>query len=80
MAVADVYDAMISKRAYKQPLSHSEAAKYIASQGGKHFDPGVVGIFCKLERRFLEIALELTTCADEHSMLEKAWTNAPLDL
>ncbi|MBF0502099.1 MAG: response regulator [Candidatus Riflebacteria bacterium] len=80
MAVADVYDAMISKRVYKPPFSHTETAKYIAGQGGGHFDPGVVDVFRKFHRRFLEIAMKLTTCAEELSMLEKAWNDVPLDL
>jgi len=75
MTVADVYDAMISKRVYKPPLSHEETASYILGQGGEHFDPVVVDAFRKLERRFLEIAIELTTCADERSLLEKSWKN-----
>lgn len=80
MAVADVYDAMISKRVYKQPMSHAEAARYIAGQGGAHFDPQVVDVFRTLERQFLELALELTTCAEEHAELEKAWQAGPLEL
>ncbi|MFZ2959460.1 MAG: HD domain-containing phosphohydrolase [Candidatus Ozemobacteraceae bacterium] len=80
MAVADVYDAMISKRVYKPPFSHAETAKYISNQGGGHFEPGVVDVFRKLERRFLEIARELTTCGEELPLLEKAWTDGPLHL
>jgi putative two-component system response regulator len=42
MAVADVYDALISKRPYKQAMSHDEAVAYIRGGSGSHFDPGVV--------------------------------------
>ena len=45
MAVADVYDALISERPYKKPLSHEAAVKIIASESGKHFDPSLVLVF-----------------------------------
>ncbi|MDR0731244.1 MAG: response regulator, partial [Treponema sp.] len=45
MAVADVYDALISARPYKQPLSTGEAEEIIISERGKHFDPILVDLF-----------------------------------
>lgn len=39
MALADVYDAMVSERCYKNPLSFEEANLIIISSMGKHFDP-----------------------------------------
>lgn len=45
MAVADVYDALRSKRVYKPPLSHEAAAEIIFQSAGSHFDPVVVEAF-----------------------------------
>ncbi|GAB4355010.1 MAG: hypothetical protein Kow0073_11920 [Immundisolibacter sp.] len=42
MAVADVYDALISRRSYKQPYTHEEALAVIREGRGRHFDPDVV--------------------------------------
>jgi putative two-component system response regulator len=42
MAVADVYDALISRRSYKQPYTHEEALAVIVQGRGRHFDPDVV--------------------------------------
>jgi putative two-component system response regulator len=57
MAVADVYDALISSRIYKPALPHSEAAAIIRTGHGTHFDPGLVDVFEGLHERFEEIAL-----------------------
>ncbi len=45
VALADVYDALISKRVYKEPWKEEEVLKYIGEQSGKHFDPDVVKAF-----------------------------------
>jgi len=49
MALADVFDALISARVYKPPMSPSKAREYILSQRGRQFDPLVVACF---EARF----------------------------
>jgi putative two-component system response regulator len=56
MALADVYDALISKRVYKLPYSHAEAVAYIQSQRGTRVDPVVVDAFEALQHEFLRIA------------------------
>jgi len=56
MALADVYDALISRRTYKEPIDHTKAVEIIKEQRGKHFDPAVVDIFLQHEQRFREIA------------------------
>ncbi len=56
MAVADCYDALISRRVYKPPFSHAEAAKIILDGRGKHFDPAVVDVFAQLQDAFIQIA------------------------
>ncbi|MEI7611668.1 MAG: two-component system response regulator [Betaproteobacteria bacterium] len=45
MAIADVFDALISVRAYKPAMSYSEAREIIAAGQGSHFDPEMVGAF-----------------------------------
>ncbi len=47
MAVADVYDALVSKRRYKKAFSHDEAYSIIVENSAKHFDPDVVKCFRK---------------------------------
>ncbi|HEY9107694.1 MAG TPA: two-component system response regulator [Roseateles sp.] len=42
MAVADVYDALISERPYKKPMTHEEALAFIRAGRGSHFDPRIV--------------------------------------
>jgi adenylate cyclase len=56
MALADVYDALVSRRAYKEPLSHEEARAYIEGQSGSHFDPDVVAAFLARDAEFVEVA------------------------
>jgi putative two-component system response regulator len=57
MAVADVYDALISRRVYKDGMSHEEAVAIIAAGRGQHFDPDIVDAFMTLQAQFQEIAL-----------------------
>lgn len=56
MAVADVYDALISRRIYKNAMPHEAAVEYIRSQHGLHFDPDVVDAFLALQDEFRRIA------------------------
>ncbi len=48
VAVADVFDALLSKRPYKEPFPLSEAIKIIKEGRGKHFDPVIVDVFLAL--------------------------------
>jgi putative two-component system response regulator len=56
MALADVYDALISRRVYKEGMSHEKAAAIIADGKGTHFDPDVVDAFLELQDEFQVIA------------------------
>jgi putative two-component system response regulator len=56
MALADVYDAMSSRRVYKSAMSHEEVAEAIINGKGKHFDPDVVDAFVEAINEFKEIA------------------------
>jgi len=56
MAISDVYDALISKRVYKEAFTHETAAEYIREGKGTHFDPDVVDAFFAREAEFIAIA------------------------
>jgi putative two-component system response regulator len=56
MAVADVYDALISRRVYKPGMPHEEALKIIAAGKGTHFDPVLAQTFLGIEGQIREIA------------------------
>ncbi|SFV14143.1 response regulator [Pseudoduganella namucuonensis] len=58
MAVADVYDALISRRVYKPPFSHADALAVMRDGRGTHFDPDILDAFLEIEGRFAEIARE----------------------
>jgi putative two-component system response regulator len=60
MAIADVFDAIISPRVYKGPMSNEEATAFILSQSGIHFDPDVAVAFSELGETFQFVAKELT--------------------
>ncbi|MBN1346430.1 MAG: response regulator [Phycisphaerae bacterium] len=59
IALADVYDALTSKRVYKEALSHEEARAMIVEKSGTHFDPRVVEAFLGVEAEFRRVAAEL---------------------
>jgi putative two-component system response regulator len=65
MALADVYDALISKRVYKPGFSHAEAADIIRRGSGVHFDPDIVAAFNAIEAKFQKIAKDF---ADDDGM------------
>ncbi len=58
MAIADVYDALISKRVYKEAFSHQIARETIIRERGKHFDPKIVDAFLAVEDRILAIVAQ----------------------
>ena len=57
MAIADVYDALISNRPYKKPLSIAEAERVISMGSGTHFDPVLVEVFQKVAVQFAQVAI-----------------------
>jgi len=57
MAIADVYDALISKRQYKEPMSHEQACGIIEAGAGTHFDPTLVDVFRNIKGQFKQILL-----------------------
>ncbi len=56
MTLADVYDALRSKRCYKEAFSHEQSYAIIVKERGKQFDPDIVDIFIKKEQTFSEIS------------------------
>lgn len=55
MAVADVFDALISKRCYKEAFDVDEAFRIIYSEKGKHFDPHIVDAFMNQQKEIMDI-------------------------
>ncbi|WP_220717938.1 DUF3369 domain-containing protein [Agarivorans litoreus] len=55
MAITDVFDALGSKRSYKEPWTNEEIKQFIIEQKGKHFDPQLVDILVNNFDEFLEI-------------------------
>ena len=69
MAVADVYDALISRRVYKDAMPHVAAAAIIIEGRGQHFDPDMVDAFIELQQEFQDIAARYAD--HEHDIAEK---------
>ncbi|MBI5657849.1 MAG: two-component system response regulator [Geobacter sp.] len=58
MAVADVYDAMISNRVYRGGMPHDKVVQILAAGTGTHFDPDIMTAFVELQDQFHRIALD----------------------
>lgn len=69
MAIADVYDALISKRVYKPPFSHLKAVSIIKKDSGTHFDPVMVESFLMIAEEFKQIAMTLADSEEERNAL-----------
>jgi putative two-component system response regulator len=48
MAIVDVYDAILTRRLYRKPMSHDDAVAFIVKGRGTHFDPDVIDAFVKV--------------------------------
>ncbi|GHV27692.1 two-component system response regulator [Synergistales bacterium] len=59
MAIADVYDALISARPYKKPFSTDYARQIIEGGKGTHFDPLLVDVFSKVAHQFAAVARDV---------------------
>ena len=55
MAIADVFDALVSKRCYKEAMPIEEAFKTIEEEAGTHFDPQLVKVFLNHKEKYIEI-------------------------
>jgi len=58
LALGDVYDALTSKRCYKDAFSHEKSLSIILEGNGSHFDPDVVDAFKETEAEFMRIRKE----------------------
>ncbi len=65
VAVADVYDALTSRRPYKQPIAHNKSRIIITAGSGSQFDPEVVDAFLAHEDEFEKISLQQQHLNDE---------------
>jgi response regulator RpfG family c-di-GMP phosphodiesterase len=70
MAVADVYDALICKRVYKEAFSHGKARSIIVAGKGTHFDPNIVDAFLAMEQKFIDISRRFADCCTDCVGLE----------
>ena len=64
MSIVDVYDALTSKRPYKEPYSHEKAVAIIAEASGKQFDPALV-------EEFMRISSRIKTCLEAKEKMIK---------
>lgn len=56
VAIADNYDALVSRRPYKDPFPHDQVVEMIRNGAGSQFDPKLVEVFLQVEREFREVA------------------------
>jgi adenylate cyclase len=56
LAIVDVYDAIVMRSLYHEPMTHEEAVTFIASRRGTHFDPNVVDAFLQVAADFKRIS------------------------
>ena len=77
VAVADVYDALTTKRVYKEAMSHDQAREIIDKGSGIHFDPDIVAAFLTRQEDFRRLAHGLDDPSGRH---QPAGVEAPLAL
>jgi putative two-component system response regulator len=65
MAVADVYDALITKRVYKDAYPHDESIQMMLAERGSHFDPDIVDAMMSISDKFEAIALQFKDVVEE---------------
>ena len=64
MALADVYDALISTRVYKPAFPHTKAKEILLEGRGFHFDPDIIDAFLAVEGEFVQIAKEYSDAGE----------------
>ena len=73
VTIADVYDALTSRRVYKDPYPHAVSVEKIRQGAGQHFDPLLVEVFLSIEAQFEQIAISLRA-PDENRIESEAAT------
>lgn len=71
VAIADVFDALLSERPYKRPWSVEDTLSYVREQRGKHFEPAVVDALLKALPQMLEVRLVYADDTDATSSVLK---------
>ena len=71
LSVADVYDALVSKRSYKQPCTHEQAYNIITQGAGVQFDPAVVSAFQRVHMDIYEMSRQLELQEQQHRAQQK---------
>ena len=56
MAISDVYDALVTKRVYKEAFSHEKTIEIIQEGSGTHFDPTLVEVFLQFNEEFKQLS------------------------
>lgn len=69
MAIADVYDALVTRRIYKGPYSHQAAVEIISRDRGTYFDPDMVEAFLEIEESFRKVAFDYADSVEEREAL-----------
>ena len=72
MAIADVYDALISRRVYKPALTSEEAVLILRHGRGKHFDPDMLDAFLEIADEFAEIAARYADPEEDAEQVPRA--------
>jgi len=65
MALADVYDALVCRRVYKEGMPHEKALEIICESSGTHFDPDIVDAFTEIADEFIQIAKRYEDSEDD---------------
>ena len=73
VAIADVFDALVSSRPYKKPWTPEEAKRQIISQKGRQFDPELVDIFVAHFDEFLAVFKRYPDAQEEVMMTATHW-------
>ena len=75
MAMADVFDALISKRVYKEAMPVDQALEIMINGKGKHFDPELIDALLEIQDQLIEIASRYRdtdeALADEQAQIER---------
>ncbi len=71
MAVADVYDALVSRRVYKEPMTHEQAVSIISNGKNRHFDGDIVDAFLELQDEFIAISAQFVDTNKDMALKEE---------
>lgn len=78
--IADVYDALTSRRVYKDPYPHAVSVEKIRQGAGQHFDPLLVEVFLSIEAQFEQIAISLRAPNEDRIESEAATVDRSSEL